>query len=83
VVRRIGSLSSEYGGRPCKSQGLETPTPFLQVGNTVYKGSHETLLGSELLFKDGEGTATLLADLANHFTRHLNRQIPTALLERR
>ncbi|KAF9516026.1 hypothetical protein BS47DRAFT_1257445, partial [Hydnum rufescens UP504] len=35
--------------------GLETPTPFLQVGNTVYKGSHETLLGSELLFKDGKG----------------------------
>ncbi|PBK83391.1 hypothetical protein ARMGADRAFT_945093 [Armillaria gallica] len=31
--------------------GLDTPTPFLQLAGTVLKGRHETLLGTELLFR--------------------------------
>ncbi len=39
-------------------QGLDTPTPFLQLAGTVLKGRHETLLGTELLFS---GAYLLLA----------------------
>ncbi|EIN07349.1 hypothetical protein PUNSTDRAFT_70589 [Punctularia strigosozonata HHB-11173 SS5] len=35
--------------------GLDTPTPFLQLSGTVFKGEHRELLGTELIFKDGEG----------------------------
>ncbi len=31
-------------------QGLDTPTPFLQLAGMVLKGRHKTLLGTELLF---------------------------------
>ncbi|KAF8330795.1 uncharacterized protein EI90DRAFT_3124013 [Cantharellus anzutake] len=32
--------------------GLDTPTPFLQLGGNIFKGCYETLLGSEILFKE-------------------------------
>ncbi|TFK64449.1 hypothetical protein BDN72DRAFT_774548 [Pluteus cervinus] len=32
--------------------GLETPTPYLQLSGTIFKGTHNELLGSELLFTD-------------------------------
>lgn len=32
--------------------GLDTPTPFLQLSGTVFKGRHENLLGTELLFTE-------------------------------
>lgn len=32
--------------------GLETPTPFLQLGDSVFKGIHVSNLGTELLFND-------------------------------
>ncbi|KAJ7262782.1 hypothetical protein B0H12DRAFT_1104405 [Mycena haematopus] len=34
--------------------GLDTPTPFLQLSGTIFKGRHDTLLGAELLFTDGK-----------------------------
>ncbi|KAK6974604.1 hypothetical protein R3P38DRAFT_3131897 [Favolaschia claudopus] len=34
--------------------GLDTPTPFLQLSGTVFKGRHDGLLGTELLFTDGK-----------------------------
>ncbi|KAJ7186755.1 hypothetical protein C8R46DRAFT_981027 [Mycena filopes] len=34
--------------------GLDTPNPFLQVSGTIFKGRHDTLLGTELLFTDGK-----------------------------
>ncbi|KAJ7471838.1 hypothetical protein FB451DRAFT_1251130 [Mycena latifolia] len=34
--------------------GLDTPTPFLQLSGTIFKGRHDTLLGTELLFTDGK-----------------------------
>ncbi|TDL16309.1 hypothetical protein BD410DRAFT_777301, partial [Rickenella mellea] len=34
--------------------GLDTPTPYLQLAGTVFKGKHEELLGTELLFSDTE-----------------------------
>lgn len=39
------------------SQGLDTPTPFLQLSGTIFKGKHQTLLGTELLFTDAQGVA--------------------------
>ncbi|KAJ7485249.1 hypothetical protein B0H11DRAFT_2018661 [Mycena galericulata] len=34
--------------------GLDTPTPFLQLSGTIFKGRHNSLLGTELLFTDGK-----------------------------
>ncbi|KAJ7159828.1 hypothetical protein C8R43DRAFT_993681 [Mycena crocata] len=34
--------------------GLDTPTPFLQLSGTIFKGRHDSLLGTELLFTDGK-----------------------------
>ncbi|KAI0337833.1 hypothetical protein BDW22DRAFT_845777 [Trametopsis cervina] len=34
--------------------GLDTPTPFLQLSGTVFKGEHHALLGTELLFVDSK-----------------------------
>lgn len=33
--------------------GLDTPTPFLQLSGTILRGRHDSLLGTELLFTDG------------------------------
>ncbi|KAJ7640170.1 hypothetical protein B0H17DRAFT_898924, partial [Mycena rosella] len=38
----------------CRLIGLDTPTPFLQLSGTIFKGRHDTLLGTELLFTDGK-----------------------------
>ena len=38
-----------------RSQGLDTPTPFLQLQGTIFKGRHDLLLGTELLFTDDKG----------------------------
>ncbi|KAF8323974.1 hypothetical protein DL93DRAFT_2027817, partial [Clavulina sp. PMI_390] len=32
--------------------GLDTPTPFLQVGPLIFKGEYDDLLGSELLLHE-------------------------------
>lgn len=40
-------------------QGLETPTPFLQLGDSVFKGVHVSSLGTELLFHDATRTSCL------------------------
>ncbi|KIL64201.1 hypothetical protein M378DRAFT_126839 [Amanita muscaria Koide BX008] len=37
-------------------QGLDTPTPYLQLSGTILKGRHDSLLGTELLFTDEKGT---------------------------
>ncbi|KAK7018618.1 hypothetical protein R3P38DRAFT_2983542 [Favolaschia claudopus] len=37
--------------------GLDTPTPFLQLSGTVFKGRHDGLLGTELLFTEGKDPA--------------------------
>ncbi|KAJ7034707.1 hypothetical protein C8F04DRAFT_559513 [Mycena alexandri] len=34
--------------------GLDTPSPFLQLSGTIFKGRYDTLLGTELLFTDGK-----------------------------
>ncbi|KAG2093522.1 uncharacterized protein F5147DRAFT_720860 [Suillus discolor] len=34
--------------------GLDTPTPFLQLSGSFFRGRHDTLLGSELLFNEGK-----------------------------
>ncbi|OJA07691.1 hypothetical protein AZE42_01849 [Rhizopogon vesiculosus] len=32
--------------------GLDTPTPFLQLSGSFFRGRHDTLIGSELLFTE-------------------------------
>jgi hypothetical protein len=39
-----------------RAQGLDTPTPFLQLSGTIFKGQHDSLLGTEILFTDTKGT---------------------------
>ncbi|KAL4245059.1 hypothetical protein ABKN59_010121 [Abortiporus biennis] len=34
--------------------GLDTPTPYLQLSGTVFKGQHQHILGTELLFTDSK-----------------------------
>ncbi|KAJ7074503.1 hypothetical protein C8F01DRAFT_1361128 [Mycena amicta] len=36
--------------------GLDTPTPFLQLSGTVFRGRHDELLGTEMLFTEGKDT---------------------------
>jgi general transcription factor 3C polypeptide 6 len=33
-------------------QGLDTPTPFLQLSGTVLRGEHTSLLGTEIIFTE-------------------------------
>ncbi|KZV93359.1 hypothetical protein EXIGLDRAFT_835774 [Exidia glandulosa HHB12029] len=37
--------------------GLDTPTPFLQLSGSTFKGEHTKLLGSEILFANGRDDA--------------------------
>ncbi|KIO23883.1 hypothetical protein M407DRAFT_77574, partial [Tulasnella calospora MUT 4182] len=39
----------------CKLIGLDTPTPYLQLPGITMRGTHDTLIGSELVFADGRG----------------------------
>ncbi|KAI6008751.1 hypothetical protein F5J12DRAFT_825363 [Pisolithus orientalis] len=32
--------------------GLDTPTPYLQLAGSIFKGRHDSLLGTELLFTE-------------------------------
>jgi general transcription factor 3C polypeptide 6 len=48
-VSRSSSITDRY------LQGLDSSTPFLQLSGTIFKGEHNTLLGSELLFMDANG----------------------------
>ncbi|EGN97463.1 hypothetical protein SERLA73DRAFT_184181 [Serpula lacrymans var. lacrymans S7.3] len=34
--------------------GLDTPMPFLQLSGTIFKGQHDSLLGTELLFTEAK-----------------------------
>ncbi|KZT20709.1 hypothetical protein NEOLEDRAFT_1140426 [Neolentinus lepideus HHB14362 ss-1] len=34
--------------------GLDTPTPFVQLGGSIFKGHHNDLLGTEMLFTDDD-----------------------------
>ncbi|ETW76431.1 hypothetical protein HETIRDRAFT_247653, partial [Heterobasidion irregulare TC 32-1] len=39
----------------CRFTGLDTSTPFLQLSGTIFKGRHQSLLGTELLFTEEKG----------------------------
>ncbi|KAF7293188.1 TFIIIC-sub6 domain-containing protein [Mycena chlorophos] len=41
--------------------GLDTPTPFLQLSGTIFKGRHDELLGTELLFTEDQGASTSIS----------------------
>lgn len=41
-------------------QGLDTATPYLQLSGTIMRGHSQTLLGTEMLFKEVEGAHLLL-----------------------
>ena len=34
---------------------MDTPTPFIQLQGTIFKGRHDMLLGTELIFTDDKG----------------------------
>ena len=42
-------------------QGLDTPTPFLQLSGTIFKGEYDRLLGTELLFTESKGMSSRIA----------------------
>ncbi|KIJ19540.1 hypothetical protein PAXINDRAFT_68874 [Paxillus involutus ATCC 200175] len=39
--------------------GLDTPTPFLQLSGSIFKGRHDSLLGTELLFTEEKSTGRM------------------------
>ena len=39
--------------------GLDTPTPMLKLGSAVFRGSHEDMLGTHLVFSDAQELADL------------------------
>ncbi|KZT55575.1 hypothetical protein CALCODRAFT_518676 [Calocera cornea HHB12733] len=55
--------------------GLDTPRPFLQLGNTIYEGVHQTLLGTEIVLRD-----TRDQDATGKSTKHV---LPQHLATRR
>ncbi|KAF7291468.1 TFIIIC-sub6 domain-containing protein [Mycena kentingensis (nom. inval.)] len=67
--------------------GLDTPTPFLQISGAVFRGRHDELLGTELLFTDKESadwSKRTIAHVANTERRiaftevHLKPKTPMA-----
>ncbi|KAH9959327.1 hypothetical protein BC827DRAFT_514201 [Russula dissimulans] len=47
--------------------GLDTPSPFLQLSGTIFQGTHQSLLGTELLFTEEKD----LHDQARRKVSHL------------
>ena len=39
--------------------GLDTPTPVLKIGSAVFRGTHEDVLGTHLVFSDAGMLATM------------------------
>lgn len=58
------SSSSSY-----KLIGLETETPFLQLSGTIFKGQHNSLLGTELLFTEDDRNKKSLSFIASTKSR--------------
>lgn len=56
-------------------QGLDTPSPYLQLSGSIFKGQHQDLLGTELLFTDSKGHCAHLP-LRGVFT-YLHQMITT------
>ncbi|KAH9979810.1 hypothetical protein BJV74DRAFT_779761 [Russula compacta] len=59
--------------------GLDTPSPFLQLSGTIFQGSHQSLLGTELLFTEDkdvhEQTRRKVSHLANTSQRIRFKQV--------
>ncbi|THH14206.1 hypothetical protein EW146_g6113 [Bondarzewia mesenterica] len=59
--------------------GLDTPNPFLQLSGTIFKGSYQNLLGTELLFSeekdDHDHSKKSIAHLANTEQRIRFREV--------
>lgn len=36
-------------------QGLDSPTPFVQLAGNIFKGNHESLLGTEIILQEPDG----------------------------
>ncbi|KAF8583658.1 hypothetical protein K439DRAFT_1316135, partial [Ramaria rubella] len=51
VNKALVPNTSEY-----RLVGLDTQTPLLQLSGTFFKGTHDQLIGTELLFTDGHET---------------------------
>ena len=68
IVRLFFASWSSVWADEKSLQGLDTPTPFLQLSGTILKGRHDNLLGSELIFSDDKGL--VLALVHNHVIDH-------------
>ncbi|KAH9011077.1 hypothetical protein EDB85DRAFT_2001529 [Lactarius pseudohatsudake] len=59
--------------------GLDTPTPFLQLSGTIFQGTHQSLLGTELLFTEDkdihERAGRKITHLANTSQRIRFKQV--------
>ncbi|KAM3583675.1 hypothetical protein VKS41_003647 [Umbelopsis sp. WA50703] len=44
-------IESAQASGGCSLVGLDTPTPFLQLGTDVYQGQHDETIGSNLLLE--------------------------------
>jgi TFIIIC subunit triple barrel domain len=40
-------------------KGLETAKPFLQIGGNTFRGEHETLIGTEVIFQEPSASSDL------------------------
>lgn len=52
--------------KPNISQGLDTPTPYMQLQGTIFKGRHDLLLGTEMIFTDDKGASRSRLKLCFH-----------------
>ncbi|KAL3899933.1 MAG: hypothetical protein SGCHY_001699 [Lobulomycetales sp.] len=56
AVRHAGSA-----GATVKLIGIDTPTPFLQLGDAVYRGKHDLAVGCDLLLERSMSGASVFA----------------------
>ncbi|KAG8906890.1 hypothetical protein FRC00_012273, partial [Tulasnella sp. 408] len=53
--------------------GLDTPTPYLQLPGITMRGTHDTLIGSELIFADGRDPNNRSRRFVTHLGTTSNR----------
>eukprot|EP01095_Lingulamoeba_sp_RSL-Kostka_P017383 TRINITY_DN8992_c0_g1_i2.p1 TRINITY_DN8992_c0_g1~~TRINITY_DN8992_c0_g1_i2.p1 ORF type:complete len:180 (-),score=61.71 TRINITY_DN8992_c0_g1_i2:140-679(-) len=55
--------------------GLETDTPFLQFGKTIFRGKHEETVCSSIIFKNEENNIELSNKTNPTYISHTNKMI--------
>ncbi|VDB91726.1 unnamed protein product [Peniophora sp. CBMAI 1063] len=75
VTLDIGNVQPELlnSSETYRLIGLDTPTPYLQLSGTIFRGEHHNLLGTELLFAEDKDEADPTKKHAAHLANSERR----------